>query len=68
MPAAEPAEDVAAYLVPRIRRVPQEPSVSPVTGDLQPTYIQFLTRQKALGKIAGRVLTGANKNRYVQES
>ncbi|GLC43507.1 hypothetical protein PLESTM_001480600 [Pleodorina starrii] len=62
---AEPATDVAAYLVPLIRAVPNS-SVNPLTGSLSATYIRFLTQSKALQQIA-RVLTGARKSRYVPE-
>ncbi|EFJ42478.1 hypothetical protein VOLCADRAFT_67034 [Volvox carteri f. nagariensis] len=63
---AEPAADVAAYLVPRIRAVPQS-SVNPLTGSLSATYIRYLTQSKALQQIAARLLTGARKGRYVPE-
>ncbi|GFR42669.1 hypothetical protein Agub_g3480 [Astrephomene gubernaculifera] len=63
---AEPASEVAAYLVPRIRSVPQS-CVHPVTGALAPAYIRFLTRDKALRQIAARLLTGARKGRWVKE-
>ncbi|GIL79095.1 hypothetical protein Vretimale_11 [Volvox reticuliferus] len=63
---AEPAADVAAYLVPRIRAVPQS-SVNPLTGTLSATYIRFLTKSKALKQIGERLLTGARKGRYVPE-
>ncbi|GLI65934.1 hypothetical protein VaNZ11_009608 [Volvox africanus] len=63
---AEPAADVAAYLVPRIRAVPQS-SVNPLTGTLSATYIRFLTQSKALKQIGARLLTGARKSRYVPE-
>ncbi|KAG2434566.1 hypothetical protein HYH02_012232 [Chlamydomonas schloesseri] len=63
---AEPATDVAAYLVPRIRAVPAT-AASPLTGALQPVYIRFLTQGKALQQVAARLLTGARKSRYVEE-
>lgn len=49
--AAEPAADVARFLVPRVREVPTT-SVNPLTGALSPTYIRFLTQQKALQQVA----------------
>lgn len=63
---AEPAADVARFLVPRVREVPTT-SVNPLTGALSPTYIRFLTQQKALQQVAARLLTGARKSRYVPE-
>ncbi|KXZ51828.1 hypothetical protein GPECTOR_11g268 [Gonium pectorale] len=63
---AEPATDVAAFLVPRIRAVPQS-SVNPLTGALSATYIRFLTQSKALSQVASRLLTGARKGRWVPE-
>jgi len=63
---AEPAGDVASFLVPRIRKVPQE-CINPLTGDISPSYIQFLTKQRAYSKIFSRLLTGANKGRFVPE-
>ncbi|KAG2423632.1 hypothetical protein HXX76_015149 [Chlamydomonas incerta] len=63
---AEPATDVAAFLVPRIRAVPAT-AASPLTGALQPVYIRFLTQGKALQRVAARLLTGSRKSRYVDE-
>ncbi|PNH11476.1 Chlorophyll(ide) b reductase NOL, chloroplastic, partial [Tetrabaena socialis] len=63
---AEPASDVADYLVPRIRAVPQS-AVNPFTGALSATYIRFLTQSKALQQIFTRLLTGARKSRWVPE-
>ena len=61
---AETAEDVAAYLVPRIREVPRKPSLSGVpTG----TYIRFLTPFKAYSNIFSRLIAGKNKDRWVRE-
>ena len=34
---------------------------------LQGAYIKYLTKGKAYGQIAMRLLTGARKNRYVKE-
>lgn len=48
---AEPAADVASFLVPRIRAVPAT-AASPLTGALQPVYIRFLTQGKALQRVA----------------
>eukprot|EP00798_Chlamydomonas_sp_ICE-L_P017213 gene17213-23534_t len=63
---AETAEVVAAEIVPKIRRVPMD-SVNVVKGNINPTYIQFLTKSKAYSSILSRLITGKNKNRYVQE-
>lgn len=49
--AAESPEEVAAYLVPRVRAVLSTPP-NPLTGALQTSYIRFLTQQKALKQIA----------------
>jgi hypothetical protein len=40
---------VASFLVPRVRRVPQEPLG--LTGSISSSYIQFLTKPKAYGQI-----------------
>jgi chlorophyll(ide) b reductase len=64
---AEPPEVVAEYLVPRIRRVPQESRT--LTGGIgQGTYIQYLTKGKAYSQILQRLLLGKRKNRYVSEA
>eukprot|EP00882_Tetradesmus_deserticola_P016046 GHRQ01017115.1.p1 GENE.GHRQ01017115.1~~GHRQ01017115.1.p1 ORF type:complete len:320 (+),score=122.70 GHRQ01017115.1:241-1200(+) len=62
---AEEPGDVAAYLVPRIRDVP--PKSSTLTGGVASTYIQYLTKPKALSQIFARLLTGARKDRFVKE-
>jgi hypothetical protein len=49
MHAAEEADDVAAYLVPRIREVP--PKASTLTGGIASQYIQYLTKPKAFSQI-----------------
>eukprot|EP00955_Chlamydomonas_euryale_P026761 282160-Chlamydomonas_euryale.AAC.3 len=48
--AAEPAEFVAQTIVPEVRKVPLE-SVNQVTGGIQTTYTQFLTKQRAYSSI-----------------
>lgn len=48
--AAEEAQDVATFLVPRIRAVPQQ-SVNPITSSINTNYIQYLTKQKAYSQI-----------------
>lgn len=63
---AEPAEDVAAFLVPRIRAVVQEGAANPLTGAAVPTYTRFLTKPGAFSKIFAK-LAGANRDRYVKE-
>jgi len=60
---AEPANDVATFLVPRVRQVLKTSNGSPA----QPTYIQFLTKPKAFSQIFGRALFGLRKNRWVKE-
>ncbi|GJP50522.1 hypothetical protein CLOM_g9682 [Closterium sp. NIES-68] len=57
---AEPAEEVAQFLVPRVREVP-------ASGANTSTYIRFLTKPKAFSQIFQRALFGQRKNRYVQE-
>jgi hypothetical protein len=48
--AAEEADDVAAYLVPRLRDVPARSTT--LGGGVASQYIQYLTRPKALSQIA----------------
>ena len=63
---ADPPEEVAASLVPRIRRVPLEArTLGGAVG--QGTYIKYLTKGKAYSQILARLLTGARKNKFVQE-
>ncbi|KAK3003882.1 hypothetical protein RJ639_019714 [Escallonia herrerae] len=57
---AEPAEEVAKYLVPNIRSIP-------ANGSTKPTYIRFLTGLKAYSQIFSRFAFGARRNRYVLE-
>ncbi|CAI5525311.1 unnamed protein product [Closterium sp. Naga37s-1] len=57
---AEPAEEVAQFLVPRVREVPASRSNTS-------TYIKFLTKPKAFSQIFQRALFGQRKNRYVKE-
>ncbi|CAI7788797.1 unnamed protein product [Closterium sp. NIES-54] len=57
---AEPAEEVAQFLVPRVREVP-------ASGGNTSTYIKFLTKPKAFSQIFQRALFGQRKNRYVKE-
>lgn len=40
---------MAEYLVPRVRKVPQEAVT--LTGGIRPTYIQYLTKPKAYKQI-----------------
>ena len=49
-PVADPAEDVAAFLVPRVRQVPMN-SVSPLTGAIATSYVKYLTKTKAFSQI-----------------
>ena len=49
-PAADSAEEVAAFLVPRLRRVPED-SVSPLTGSIAASYLMYLTNVKAFTQI-----------------
>ncbi len=44
--------------MPRVREVPSS-SVNPLTGALSPTYIRFLTQQKALQQVAAVSGAGA---------
>ncbi|EIE21732.1 NAD(P)-binding protein [Coccomyxa subellipsoidea C-169] len=63
---ADPPEEVAAYLVPRIRRVPLDSrTLGGAIG--QGSYIKYLTKSKAYGQILARLLTGARKDRFVPE-
>lgn len=64
---AEEAQDVAEFLVPRIRKVPQE-SVNALTGSITPAYVKYLTPSKAYTQIFQRLVTGARKGRFVPES
>ncbi|XP_071706270.1 chlorophyll(ide) b reductase NOL, chloroplastic-like isoform X2 [Rutidosis leptorrhynchoides] len=57
---AEPAEEVAKYLVPNIRSIPSR-------GSTKPTYIRFLTGLKAYSQIFSRLAFGARRNRYLVE-
>lgn len=61
---AETAEDVAAFLAPQVRAVPDKPSL---TGTPTGEYIRFLTSVSAYGKILARLVTGKNKDRWVKE-
>ena len=36
-------------------------------GNVQGTYIKYLTKTKAYSQIIGRLVTGARKNRFVPE-
>lgn len=63
---AEEPEDVAAFLVPRVRRVPSDSRT--LAGSIgQGTYIKYLTKPKAYGQILARLVAGARKNRFVPE-
>nr|XP_043624588.1 chlorophyll(ide) b reductase NOL, chloroplastic isoform X2 [Erigeron canadensis] len=57
---AEPADEVAKYLVPNIRSIPSR-------GSTRPTYIRFLTGLKAYSQIFSRLAFGARRNRYLVE-
>ncbi|KVH97556.1 Glucose/ribitol dehydrogenase, partial [Cynara cardunculus var. scolymus] len=57
---AEPADEVAEYLVPNIRSIP-------ISGSTRPTYIRFLTGLKAYSQIFSRLAFGARRNRYLVE-
>ncbi|XP_068635195.1 chlorophyll(ide) b reductase NOL, chloroplastic [Aristolochia californica] len=57
---AEPAEVVAAYLVPSIRSILSD-------GSMKPTYIRFLTGLKAYSQIFSRIAFGARRNRFIVE-
>lgn len=53
-------------MVPRIRRVPLDArTLGGAVG--QGTYIKYLTKSKAYSQILARLITGARKNRFVQE-
>ena len=56
---AEKAEDVAGFLVPRIKQA--------VSEDAQEAYIKFLTMDKAMSQIAQRALLGRRKDLHVKE-
>ncbi|KAD4982863.1 hypothetical protein R6Q59_002534 [Mikania micrantha] len=57
---AEPADEVAKYLVPNIRSIL-------MNGSTRPTYIRFLTGLKAYSQIFSRLAFGARRNRYLVE-
>eukprot|EP00271_Cylindrocystis_brebissonii_P004121 TRINITY_DN1559_c1_g1_i1.p1 TRINITY_DN1559_c1_g1~~TRINITY_DN1559_c1_g1_i1.p1 ORF type:complete len:396 (-),score=56.44 TRINITY_DN1559_c1_g1_i1:570-1595(-) len=57
---AEPADEVASYLVPRVREVA-------TSGRSSSSYIRFLTSPKAYSQILARLLFRARKDRYVVE-
>ncbi|CAM6084390.1 unnamed protein product [Calypogeia fissa] len=57
---AEPADEVASYLVPRIRAVPGDKNKSS-------KYIRFLTGFKAYTQILARLIFKARKDRFVPE-
>ncbi|KAG1670952.1 hypothetical protein FOA52_011387 [Chlamydomonas sp. UWO 241] len=63
---AETAEEVAATIVPQVRRVPIE-SVSSLNGGITSSYVQYLTKQKAYSQILSRLLLGRRKDRFVRE-
>lgn len=48
--SAETPDEVATTIVPKIRRVPQD-NINPLTGTINPAYIQYLTKPKAYGQI-----------------
>ncbi|GBF95247.1 chlorophyll(ide) b reductase chloroplastic [Raphidocelis subcapitata] len=62
---AEEPEEVARFLVPRVRRIPQDSAT--LTGGVGSAYIRFLTKPKAYGQILRRLLLGERKDRFVQE-
>ncbi|XVF82637.1 hypothetical protein PTKIN_Ptkin16aG0065100 [Pterospermum kingtungense] len=53
-------KQVAEYLVPNIRSIPEN-------GSWKPTYIRFLTGFKAYSKIFSRLAFGARRNKYLLE-
>ncbi|GAX82933.1 hypothetical protein CEUSTIGMA_g10360.t1 [Chlamydomonas eustigma] len=63
---ADTPEEVASFLVPRVRRIPQD-NINPLTGTVNPSYVQYLTKQKAFSQIITRVLTGKRKDKFVKE-
>lgn len=63
---AEPADIVAAFLVPRVRAVPTQRG-GLGGGAATGTYIQFLTKTRAATGLLARLVTGRNKARFVPE-
>lgn len=65
---AEEPQAVADFLVPRIRSVPEMYKGNSLAGMLPGgQYIRFLTKAKAYGQIAKRLLSGERKGRFVSE-
>ncbi|KIY92204.1 chlorophyll(ide) b reductase [Monoraphidium neglectum] len=62
---AEEPQEVAQYLVPRLRRVPQESAT--LTGGISSQYIKYLTPPKAYSQILKRLVAGERKSRWVPE-
>jgi len=65
---AETPEDVASFLVPKMREVPgrwKERGWLPRV--VQGEYIRFLTKGKAYGQILRRLVLGERKDRFVVE-
>ena len=61
---AEQPADSAGFLVPRVREVALRP---PSSGPDGAATVAFLTKPKALGQLAARLVTGARKGRWVPE-
>jgi chlorophyll(ide) b reductase len=64
---AETPEDMADFLVPRIRQVPAKVESSFLPSILLGQYIKFLTPVKAYTQIFMRLVTGERKDRFVTE-
>jgi chlorophyll(ide) b reductase len=64
---AETPEDMANFLVPRIREVPPKVESSFLPGILLGQYIKFLTPIKAYSQILMRLVAGERKDRFVLE-
>lgn len=64
---AETPEDMADFLVPRIRDVPDRCERSFLPSILMGQYIKFLTPVKAYSQILKRLIAGERKDRFVVE-
>ena len=64
---AETPEDMADFLVPKIREVPEKFEKSFLPSIMLGEYIKFLTPVKAYSQILKRLIAGERKDRFVVE-